>query len=190
MKKDNTDKYDFSNIALQSIDFVGLYKTYYQPLCRFAKKIVDQDDEVDDIVSDFFVTLWEKRDTIHIKEKLSSYLYQSIRNICVNYLKHIKVKRKHSELTLSMLDNDDWLSTYDKDDPLSLMILQEIEREIEKAILGLPDQCRMIFEMWSEESEYQEIAEKLNTSLNVVRVQINHARRRLRNSIDIINKKK
>ena len=58
---------DSENIALKDIDFEWMYKTYYLALCRYAAGIVKQKEEAECIVSDFFTTLWEKRETIHVE---------------------------------------------------------------------------------------------------------------------------
>jgi len=178
-KNNNADKYDPANIAVKDINFKLMNKTYFHPLCNYAKRFVNQ--EAEDIVQDIFTILWEKRETIYIVGKLSSYLHRSVHNVCLNYLKRKVLLRKFCEQLLSIYDIGD-LTTHDNNDPLTMLITHEMECEIEKGIEELPEQCRRVFEMWLDDLTYQEIAEKLDIIVGSVRKQINIARGKLRKS--------
>ena len=182
MKNENVEKYDPANIALKDIDFLRMYDTYYSPLCRFAEKFVNQDAE--DIVQELFKILWEKRNTLRIIGKVSSYLYQSVRNISYSYLAEMKKLFKYYEYVQSILNSGDESLTHDDNDPLTMQITSESANGIDAVIGALPPQCRKILLLWNEEFSYQEIAQKLGITINTVRTQITRTKTKLRKLLE------
>ena len=187
MKHHSAVKYDPVNIALKDVDFELMYEGYFDALCLYAKKITGNKEEAEHIVQDLFVNLLENRDIYRVTEKLSSYLYQGVKNTCWDYLKHEKVKREHSKYVQMMHNNGDRLLTQDDNDPHSLLELQVEEEEKKKVIDILPAQQRAIFLLWLDSVSYQDIAHKLFISINTVRTQLTRAKATLRKFIE--NKK-
>ena len=70
--------------------FEPLFKTHFEPLCRFALKYVDDIDEAKGVVHDVFVTVWEKFDTLDPALNYKSYLYTAVRNRCLNVIRDRK----------------------------------------------------------------------------------------------------
>ena len=62
-------------------------------MCAYAVSFVSQDDIAEDIVTDVFLKLWEKRETLNITVSVSSYLFQSVKNSCINYLNREKSRK-------------------------------------------------------------------------------------------------
>ena len=76
------------------------------------------------------------------------------------------------------------LDAYDENDPLSLLISEEAVGEIDQAINSLPAKCKEIFILAKLDGySYQEIAKKLNISMNTVNKQITRAMNKLRNEL-------
>ena len=165
--------------------FEWIFKTYYRALCFYAEGIVGEIEAAEDIVSNFFLKLWENHEIIYITTSLQAYLYKGVYNNCLKYLEHLKILRKYREHALYMIDNSDlFLSQTDHQQPLSLLISQETVAEIEQAIDDLPEQCREVFRLTRLDGlSYQEAAEKLGISINTVRTQINRAMTKLRKSL-------
>ena len=171
----------------KSIDretFEYIFKTNYRALCLHAENIVREKETAGDIVCDFFMILWEYRTKINIDTSLKAYLYKGIHNNCLKYLEHIDIQRKY---TRNIIDSSDLLQIPDNNDPLSMLISQERQREIENAINALPAQCREVFVLAKlEELSYQEIAEQLGIAIGTVRTQITRAMTKLRESLENI----
>ena len=69
----------------------------------------------------------------------------------------------------------------DSDYPLASLIESELTETLQKAIEKLPPQCRKIFEMSRiEQLTHEEIALKLDVSINTVHMQIKRALSKLR----------
>lgn len=153
----------------QTPAFEMLFKTYYQPLCRYANSYLKDPDGAEEIVQAAFIGFWEKRKTISIETSLKSYLYRAIRNACLNELKHEQVKQKYF--------TNESLKEEAKSEPADhLAIHVELEDKIRAAIQTLPEQCRLIFTMSRfEELKYQEIADQLNLSVKTVENQMGKA---------------
>ena len=149
--------------------FEMLFKTYYQPLCRYATSYLKDPDSAEEVVQAAFIGFWEKRESISIETSVKSYLYRAIRNACLNELKHEQVKQKFAA---GEVTKGEALS--ESADHLAIHL--ELEDKIRAAIQTLPEQCRLIFTMSRfEELKYQEIADQLGLSVKTVENQMGKA---------------
>ncbi len=144
-----------------------LFTTFYSYLFRFAKTLVKSKESAEEIVSDVFIKMWERRKELEKIDNLKVYLYVSTRNIAYNYLD--KQKRNPT----NRLDDfgGEFASIYF--DPEQLMITADMLALIQKAIDGLPPKCKMIFKLAKEDGlKYREVAEVLNISVKTVENQL------------------
>lgn len=153
-----------------------LYDQHYQILCHVASQYVKDDFLAETIVGDVIFHLWNVRQSLDITTSIRSYLMQSVRNRCMDYLKSQYNQR---ELAMSSPGLQDFpVINYIKGDdyPLGRLLEQELEGEIMKAIGRLPDECRRVFRLSRfEERKYEEIAKELNISVNTVKYHIRRA---------------
>lgn len=151
-----------------------LFSVYYDKLCRYAGKIVHDDDQCEDLVQDLFAEIWVNRKKLNIKTSLSAYLYRSIYNSCLDYIKHQKVKNKHQSETVFQSAN-----TFDDS-----LVFTEMIDIMERCIEQLPEQCKKIFRLSRFENlKYREIAEVLQVSENTVDTQIRRALNKLKEEL-------
>jgi len=80
---------DFQRIS-DLMDYKNLFEAFYQSLCRYAIVFVDDPSIAEEIVQEFFISLWEKYDDLKIHTSLKAYLYSSVRNRCFNYKRDAK----------------------------------------------------------------------------------------------------
>ena len=152
-----------------------VFRKYYQSLCLFALKYVRDPDEAEEIVQDMFVRVWQKRATLAISDSLKSYLYQAVRNACLNHLKHKNVKLEYQKNTI-----DSSPSTNAGDTLVAL----ELEVKIRETLGKLPSERKKIFLMSRNEGfKYREIAEKLNISVKTVENQMSKALKFLKSEL-------
>jgi len=164
--------------------FEILFRTYYKRLCAYALSFVSQNDLAEDLVIDVFSKLWEKREMLNITDSVSSYLFRSVKNSCINYLNREK-SRKYtiSENEVNLLNLKMEYTISDKY-PLADLIGKELEEKIRTEVERLPVQCREIFHLSRfEELSHKEIAKKLGISENTVKVQIYRALVKLRKEL-------
>ncbi len=150
---------------------------YYPQLTVFAKKYVEDLDIARDIVQDMFVWLYESRDSIKSIKLLKPYLFQSIKNRCLNYLKAKKIHQKHEAVILTTQSNVE-------SDVERKMDEVELEEKIFQVVSGLPERCQLIFRMSRMEGKKNsEIANDLDISIRTVETQISKALKVLRNNL-------
>ncbi len=142
-----------------------LFRELFKPLCSLAMKYLGDLDEARNLVHEVFITVWEKFDSLPPDTNYKSYLFTSVRNRCLNYLRD-----KKNHLPLEKLAESKFSETNTQ------LETAELEKEIELAINSLPEKCRQIFELNRMEGlKYAEIAEKLGISVKTVEAQMSKA---------------
>jgi RNA polymerase sigma-70 factor, ECF subfamily len=162
--------------------FEILFNGYYAELCRFAKSFTHSVNVAEDLVSDLFMRIWEQPHVLAASVSLRAYLRRSICNSCINYLhrQHLKFGL-HDTATIDQLNE---LLPDPEDSPYGIVLLEELEDKIDRAIHQLPAECARIFILSRKEQlSHQEIAEKLHISENTVKVQIYRALTKLREAL-------
>jgi RNA polymerase sigma-70 factor (ECF subfamily) len=159
--------------------FAGVFDRYYPGLCYYADKIIHDSDESRSLVQEVFVEFWMKRNKLVIKQSLKAYLFESVRNGSLDYLKHKLVETKY------LRDAPHESASFD----LNLIEEAELNARINSAIESLPAKCREIFMLCRfEELRYSEIAQKLGISIKTVEMQMGIALKKLRSKLtDIQN---
>lgn len=152
-------------------EFEMVFKRLYVPLGMYALRIVDDIDDAEDIVQGTFIGIWEQLQRGTEIENLKSYLYMSVRNRAINFLKSKQVSFNIEEINSSDVSDED-IETSERD------------ARIWKAIDNLPDRCREIFLMSKRDGmSNEEISEELNLSIQTVKNQMSKALKSLRNSL-------
>lgn len=160
-----------------------IYDKYYVRLCRVAKLYTRDNYVSENLVGDLVFYLWENRENISIHSSLSSYLFTSIRNRCLNYLQQSSVvhEARLPSAATEMLEN---MSVEPESSPLGVIIEKELEQKINDSIEHLPVECRNVFKLSRFENlSYDEIAERLDISSNTVRYHIKNALSTLRTNL-------
>lgn len=168
-----------------TVEFENVYLSYYPKLKRFAQEYVILEAEAENIVQDVFTDLWEKRMFISSHINLSSFLFTSIKNKCIDYLRHQLVVQKTADklqeeyaLTLQMKFQS--LEAFD----VHIVSEGNIETIIHQAIDALPEKCRQIFIMNKLEGKTQKnIAKELNLSVHTIESQMSIAYKKLKESL-------
>ena len=160
--------------------FEILFHKYYGYLCLYATKIINDDSSAEEIVQDFFVKIWEKREQINVETSLKNYLFRSVKNLCVNYIQHNKIKIRYAQNVLSEIE-------YHISDDSNFTEI-ELSRKIDESINSLPEKRKEIFRLSRQEGlKYHEIAQKLNVSIKTVETQMSLAIKTLREKLKNYN---
>jgi RNA polymerase sigma-70 factor (ECF subfamily) len=155
-----------------------LFTALYPSLLLFAKSLVKSKEPAEEIVSDVFIRIWEKRHQLDKINNLRVYLYVSTRNTAYNYLDKQKVN-----ITNPIEDVEtEFTSIYF--DPEQLMITADMLTLIQTAIDQLPPKCKIIFKLAKEDGlKYREVAEVLNISVKTVENQLAIALQKIGNTV-------
>jgi len=143
--------------------FKDLFDNYFNALSAFGFKFVPDVPVVEDMVQEVFISCWEKRrDFSHINA-LKSFLYTSVRNRCLNHLKHQAVQKKHENALMYELESDHHFTNH--------IIEEETFNLLHAEIKDLPRSAQEIMLLALNGLKNQEIADELNISLNTVKTQ-------------------
>lgn len=150
-------------------EFEQVFKSHFKALHVYACTILKEEAQAEELVQQVFFKLWEKKDQVNITQSVQAYLYRSVYNECLNYLKHQKVKKAHQSHTLHTANEA-------SEHGAKELVAKELRVKIDDALKQLPEQCRTIFQMSRfEELKYREIADKLNLSVKTVENQMGKA---------------
>lgn len=151
-----------------------LFLLLHSRLKQFAYSILKSGEEAEELVSDLFIRIWEKRDQLTTIESPLLYFYTTAKNLAFNRI--TKLKRQQN------LAPEEWLVQLNSIyfDPEQLMMTEEMMRQIRQAVNDLPPRCRIIFKLVKEDGlKYREVAELLQLSVKTVEAQMAIALRRI-----------
>ena len=162
--------------TLDKAQFEQLFKAHYASLCQFAGQYVRDPDAAQDIAQKVFINLWETRDTIDPQKGVKSYLFTSVKNRCLNYIRDHK-KYRSRVLDVELGDIDIAFEEHDSG-------AAELEAKIAEAMQALPEKCRLVFEMSRfQDKKYKDIADELGLSVKTVEAHMSKALKTLRESL-------
>ncbi|MDP4240147.1 MAG: RNA polymerase sigma-70 factor [Bacteroidota bacterium] len=149
--------------------FSLLFRKYYKDLVLFGGNFLGDKVRSEDIVQTVFLKLWTDRENIEIETSLKSFLLRSVRNGCLDELRHRQVIREHESYT-EIFGNVDHLDTE------HYILFSDLQAHLNVALEKLPETCREAFEMNRVEGlKYKEIAQRLDVSERTVEVRIGKA---------------
>lgn len=162
--------------------FEQLFRTHYSSLKAFARFILKNPTTAEELVQEVFMKLWENHSTIIIDTSVKAYLFRSVHNQCVNYIKNARVNSRLSEEAFRELSFHANLALQNfSEELLEKLITEELQVYLNNVIESLPAQCREVFQLSRHDNlTYHQIGLKLNISVNTVKTQIMRALDRLR----------
>lgn len=143
-------------------------------LFRFAKLLMKNRAEAEDIVQDVLLRLWSNREKMDEYKNIEAFSITITKNLCLD-----KLKSKASKTT-QLKEN---LIVKDKN-PDEEYESKDINNKINEIINRLPVQQKMIIQLRDIEGYgFEEISEVVNMTLNAIRVNLSRARKKVRDEI-------
>lgn len=168
MKNRNTHK----NTPAHDIEKV--FATYYGALCYYAARILDSEDAVEDIVQEVFVALLEKGTNAASDAHLKNYLYQAVKNGCLNHIRKNGSRKRY----LESLEREDPEADEDR------QLMAELYRLMAEAVAQLPPECRKVCHLaYFDGVPNEQIAQMLDVSINTVKAQKARAKKLLKEAL-------
>lgn len=165
--------------TINTHNFELIFRDLYPVLCRYCLQFVRKPEIAEEIVQEQFIYLWEKRKVIKITSSLKAYLYKSVKNKSLDYLKSkfANLDFNGENALLDFKENTDPVKEYEK---------KELENILEEALKILPEKCYTIFSMSRFGNlSNKEIAIQLKISVKTVENQITIALKKIKNFIEI-----
>lgn len=150
--------------------FTEIYDRYYFLIYQYAKRWLHNRQEAEDVVSETFIKLLQRRGQMESPAKITAFLKVTARNACLDILKHNRVKSaKHADLLQNLLLTSEpdfsWLEVREE-------FLRLVYAEVEK----MPRKMKEIFLLsYKEGLKPAEIAERLNLNVQTVSNQKSNA---------------
>ncbi|TKC65657.1 RNA polymerase sigma-70 factor [Pedobacter hiemivivus] len=157
--------------------FTEIYNRYWGILYSHARRMLHNDEEAEDIIQEIFVSFLKKVNVLELKNNLSGYLYQSVRNMIYNFIERDKNKEKYMESLEQFIEQGEYQADY-------LIREKQFRGLIENEIASLPESMRKIFELSrNSHLSYLEIADQLGVTEGVVRNNISRALKILKSKL-------
>ncbi|MCC7030016.1 MAG: RNA polymerase sigma-70 factor [Chitinophagaceae bacterium] len=171
-----SDKHHITQLLSGNIStYETVYKTYFKPLYIYAYTMLKEEAQAEEIVQNLFLKIWERKEQISIDTSLKAYLYKSVYNDSLNYIKHLKVKSTYENHATQVMKQTK------SPTPANKLQYKNLEDKLREALNELPEQCRTVFQMSRyEELKYREIAARLSISEKTVENHMGKALKLLR----------
>ena len=155
-----------------------LFLRFQPKLKKFIYSIIHSTEAAEEIASDVFIRIWEKRKTLDHIHNLRLYLYVAAKNLSINYMRK---QDKFQNLQLNELKVE--IESLDLN-PHQLMMSGEMLQRIQNAVHELPPKCKIIYKLVKEDGlRLKEVAELLHISLKTVENQLAVAVKKIGHSI-------
>ena len=154
--------------------FDYFFNYYYPGLCVFARKIgTISEEDSKNLVQDVFLKFWNDREKLSIQSSVRTYLFVSVKNKCLDYLKKAGREGQRSRTSTDSLELED--------NSMQTFVLAELEALFNSSLEKLPDRCREVFELSRFKGlKNREIADKLSITEKTVENQMTKALRILK----------
>lgn len=150
-----------------------LFSRYYKDLVLYGGTIIQDQEICEDIVQNLFLHIWENREIIKI-ESLKSYLLKSVKNSCLDEIKHNKIINEHTDFIIRQ-------NSLESNSTEEYILFSEVNTKLLEAIEKLPEDEKITFKMSRiKEIKYQQIADELNVSVRTVEVRISKSIKHLK----------
>ena len=163
--------------------FEKLFHLYYPRLKNYALRMLQNEAEAEDLVQDVFMQLWKKEIKFD-NNNISSFLFTSLKNKCLNILKHRVVKDKHIiQSTNTGTEELYHISFQGSGEFISME--EMLIKEVENIISETSEKCQTAFRLkWFEGKKIREIAEIMDISTTMVDKHLAKGMKVIRSKLD------
>lgn len=161
---------DLQDPSTASRAFDTLMRTYGEPVYWQIRRMVASHDDANDLLQNCFLKVWNNLHNFRGDAKLSTWLYKIAVNETINFLNK---ERQRNNLTEGDTDDEFLMRNLESD---SYFDGDELQKELQKAIMQLPEKQRLVFNMrYYDEMKYEEMSEILGTSVGALKASYHHA---------------
>lgn len=136
----------------------------YAKLCSFANKFLSDTDASRDIVHDIFVKLWADQIFVKSGAALESFLYTSVKNACLNYLRNLNTHNCKEETVKAFYMDLNSDSLYEH-----TILEKDTFKKVHDYIQELPAKSKKVMDLHLEGLTNDEIKDYLGVSMSTVK---------------------
>jgi len=168
----------FRNPDKQGYAFNLLVRKYQERLYWHIRRMVIHHSDADDVIQNTLLKVWTGLENFREDSQLFTWLYRIATNEALTFL-----KRKRNRYLLPLVDVEGQLTSSIESDPY--MNGNEVQIQLQKAILTLPEKQRLVFNMkYYEEMKYEDMSEVLGTSIGALKASYHHAVKKIEKYFD------
>lgn len=157
------------------------YEHYYTALCSFVSGILKQQEDVEDLVQDIYISIWEGERVFTDIKELTNYLYRACYN---NALLYIRNHQLHDNILEKLQQKNKEEENEAEEQYYTLAIKEEVIRQLYNYIKELPTEQKRIILLRIEGYSWEEIANRLGVSINTIKTQRSRSFKFLRKKLD------
>ncbi len=140
-------------------------------LSAYARRILPDPDEAEDIVQEVFLKLWSIRDSLERYYSIEALSMKITKNLSLNRL---KIRQRNNSISNLEIAGD-------TPDPQKLLEYRDSARQISEIIHTLPDTQQAVLRMKHLDGlETSEIAEITGSNIEAVRMNLSRARKKVK----------
>lgn len=164
--------------------FTLIVNQYKVRLLGYIFRMINSREDAEDVLQEVFLRVYNSLSRYSPQYQFSTWIYRITQNLCIDYLRRRKLatfsvdEKFGAEEDLSLELPDESMC------PEKIFESQEIKRQIEEAIYGLPVKYRAVITLRHvQDLSYEEISEIMDMPVNTVKTHIFRARRILRRQL-------
>jgi RNA polymerase sigma-70 factor, ECF subfamily len=161
-----------------------VFRLLYPRLKGYCKLFIINNADIEDIIQETFISLWEKREAINLSKSIENFVFVTVRNRCLNVLKSKKLHRK--DVHIDDLNTSDLQYLYQLDfteeegGSLEEMLIESSRNVVDE----LPQKMKEVFILCKIEGKNQkEVADTLGISKKMVEKHISIAKEHIRKEL-------
>lgn len=169
--------------------FEELYNLFKDPITGFFYHLTWDHARSEDYLQAVFIRLWQNAKNYRPVGKFSTYIFQIAKNYWINEQKRLKrrpqtvsleAKKRSTESHARKIELGD-----ESQNPVNLMLQQELEKEVKNALDDLSDEHRVVFTLSEYQNlKYKDISEILEIPVGTVKSRMANTERLLREKLN------
>lgn len=158
------------------ISFNEIYDRYWETLVVYARRFLKDVGDCESVVQDAFIALWERASRLQGIISVDAFLYTAVQRKALNILQRRSVEQAFIDFFMRREENLVYHMHISGDD-------RQLQELLVASIESLPENYRKICYMHLENLNNQEIAKRLNVSLNTIKYHKKNIYRILRDKL-------
>jgi RNA polymerase sigma-70 factor (ECF subfamily) len=172
---------ELKNPKTKDLAFDKVVNLYKERLYFYIRRMVIDHENTNDLLQDTFFKAYMNLDRFRFDSQIFTWLYKIATTTTINFL-----NKKKKQNTFSFSDKD-FENLADKVESDPLFDGDELQKQLQKAILKLPRKQRLVFNMrYFEEIKYEEMSKILGTSVGALKASYHIAVEKIEKNINEI----
>lgn len=161
---------------MELVEFKANILPLKDKLFRYAKRLMQNHEEAEDLLQDVMLKLWVNRAELDRKTSVEAFAMAVTKNLCIDRFRSKQYQSSNMGIDAAELDiSDRGISPHARTEQLEAVEL------VRKAMDELPVSLRKVIELRDIGGlSYQEIAEVMDMNINTLKVNLSRARKKIR----------